>query len=251
MSRPALVFVHGWAQSAKTWHAQVAHFAPHFAVHTPNLPGHGGAPDMPLETWQDALLSALPDGPVMLIGWSLGGMLGLQLATHHPERLTGLVLLSSTPCFRQQADWQHGCEDAVFERFAEALATDAPRLLDRFFALMMQGDELSRRQYVDIARHAVDKRHPASPAGLQDGLRLLDELDLRASLAAVRVPTLIVHGEHDAVTPVGAARFMDGAIPDGDLKVLPSGHALHLCHAQALNELLEEWCLSNISTHDR
>lgn len=248
---PALVFVHGWAQSAQTWHAQLSHFATRFAVHAPGLPGHGGAADVPFSAWQDALLAALPDAPVVLVGWSLGGMLGLQLAAHHPDRLAGLVLLSSTPCFRRKADWAHGCEDAVFERFAESLASDAARLLDRFFALMLQGDELSRRQYLDIAHAALDKRNPASPDGLRAGLALLDSLDVRADLHVIDVPTLIVHGGNDAVTPVGAARFMAGEMPQAMLKILPSGHAPHLCRAAEFNGLVEEWCRNSISTRDR
>ncbi|MDQ6966626.1 MAG: alpha/beta fold hydrolase [Mariprofundaceae bacterium] len=248
---PTLVFVHGWGQSAQVWHAQVAFFAGRLGLRTVNLPGHGGAADVPFDAWGDALLDALPDGPVVLIGWSLGGMLGMHLALQHAERLVGLVLLSSTPRFRVAPDWAYGCEDEVFERFQEVLEFDAPRLLDRFFALMLQGDELSRRQYVEIARSAVDKRHPVSLQGWRCGLQWLDTRDLRAELAQIKLPTLIIHGESDAVTPVGAARYMVQAIPGADLQVMQGGHALHLSCAQQLNETLEEWCLNSISTHDR
>jgi len=255
MTMPALVFVHGWGQSAQVWHAQLAFFAERFAgrmeVQALNLPGHGGAADMPFNAWGNALLDALPEGPVILIGWSLGGMLGMRLALHHPTRLAGLVLLSSTPRFRLAPDWVHGCEDEVFERFQEALESDAPRLLDRFFALMLQGDDLSRRQYIGIARSAVDKRHPVSMQGLRCGLQWLDTLDLRGDLARIKLPTLIVHGESDAVTPVGAAHYMARHIPGADLQLMHGGHALQLSRAQQLNEALEEWCLNSISIHDR
>jgi len=255
MSLPTLVFLHGWGQSAQIWHAQQAFFAERFAgrveVQAVNLPGHGGAADVPFNAWESALLDALPEGPVILIGWSLGGMLGMRLALRHPQRLAGLVLLSSTPRFRCAADWTHGCEDEVFERFQEALESDAPRLLDRFFALMLQGDELSRRQYIAIARTAVDKQHPVSMQGLRSGLQWLDTLDLRGDLARIKLPTLIVHGESDAVTPVGAACYMARHIPGADLQLMQGGHALHLSRAQQLNEALEAWCLNSISIHDR
>jgi len=247
---PRLAFVHGWAQSAQTWHAQVAHFSSQRPLAI-NLPGHGGAADVPLEGWDDALPGALPEEPVVLVGWSLGGMLSMRLAARHPERVQGLVLLSSTPCFRMRAGWPHGCEDEVFERFREALESNAPRLLDRFFALMLQGEALDRRQYVDIARHAVDKRRPPSMAGLRDGLRLLDGLNLREVLAGIRVPTLVIHGEDDAVTPVGAGRYLSEHIPGATLATLPGGHAPHLTRAGQFNEILEEWCLNSISTRSR
>lgn len=242
--------MHGWAQSAQAWHAQMAYFSSQRPLAV-NLPGHGGAADTPLDGWDDALLEGLPDEPVILVGWSLGGMLSMRLAAGHPDRVQGLVLLSSTPCFRMRAGWPHGCEDEVFERFREALESNAPRLLDRFFALMLQGEELDRRQYVDIARQAVDKRCPPSIVGLRDGLRLLDELDLRGLLTGIRVPTLVVHGEHDAVTPVGAGRYLAGHIPGARLVTLPGGHAPHLASSRQFNTILEEWCLNSISTRNR
>ena len=255
MTMPTLLFVHGWGQSAQVWRAQIAYFAERFAgqmkVQAVNLPGHGGASDAPFDAWEDVLLDAMPKGPVMLVGWSLGGMLGMRLALQHAERLAGLVLLSSTPRFRVAPDWVHGVDDEVFGRFQEALESDAPRLLERFFALMLQGDELSRRQYIGIARTAVDKRYPTSMQGLRCGLQWLDTLDMRADLAQITLPTLVVHGEADAVTPVGAARYMAEHIPGAEMHLMQGGHALHLSRAQQLNEALEAWCLNSISIHDR
>lgn len=245
---PPLVFVHGWGQSAQTWHAQIKHFSAGHQVLAVNLPGHGGAPHLPAEAWEDALLAALPDPRPILVGWSLGGMLAMNLARRHAARLAGLVLLSSTPCFRTRPDWPHGCADEVFERFRADLQKDASRLLDRFLALMLQGDKPDRQQYLDIARHAVDRRHPASPDGLRDGLQLLDTLDLRAGLSGIRVPTLVVHGAADTITPVAAGSYLAGRIPGAILRIIPAGHAPHLTQPQALHELLEEWCLNNIST---
>ncbi len=251
MSSPALVFVHGWGQAALSWHAQAEYFGASHEVRTLNLPGHGGASDQPVDAWEEVLLEGLPDEPVILIGWSLGGMLGLRLALNNPTRLAGLVLLSATPSFRLRPDWIYGCADDVFERFQEGLEINGKRLLDRFFALMLQGDELDRRRYLDIVRHAVDRYHPPSQAGLHAGLHLLDELDLRDSLADISVPSLVVHGRGDAIVPVGAAEFLADRMPDATLQLLPAGHAPHLTRPQAFNDILEEWCRNSISTQFR
>lgn len=251
MSLPAFVFLHGWGQSAQTWHAQLEHFGKDGVVFAPNLPGHGGAPDAPPERWLDVLLGGieteLPDGPLLIVGWSLGGMLGMQLAERLGQRVAGLVLASSTPCFRTRADWPHGCDDAVFVQFRDSLEADAPRLLDRFFALMLQGDELERRQYLALVRAAVDRRKPATLAGLRGGLQLLDTLDLREVLPRLDLPVLLVHGEHDAVTPVGAARSMADILPRAELRVAKSGHAPHLTRPDEFNAWLEEWCRNSLS----
>jgi len=251
MSSAAFVFVHGWGQAAQTWHAQIKYFGSTHKVQAVNLPGHGGAPDQSAEAWEEAILEGLPDEPVVLIGWSLGGMLGLRLALHHPARLAGLVLVSTTPSFRLRPDWSHACADDVFERFQESLEINEKRLLDRFFSLMLQGDTLDRRRYLDIVRQAVDRYHASSSAGLHTGLNLLDELDLRDSLKGVSVPSLVVHGRNDAIVPVGAAEFLAAKIPDATLHVLPAGHAPHLTHPETLNGILEEWCQNSISTQRR
>lgn len=251
MSSPALVFVHGWGQAAQTWHAQIDYFGARHKVLAANLSGHGGAPDRPAEDWEDALLEALPDEPAILVGWSLGGMLALSVAARHPERLAGLVLLSATPSFRRRPGWRYGCADQVLERFRTGLQQDAARLLDRFFAMMLQGDKLDRENYLNIVRHTVDRRHPASKQGLEAGLQLLDTLDLREGLSGIDVSTLVVHGAADTITPVGASRYLAERIPGAKLRIMPAGHAPHLTRPQAFDELLEEWCLNNISTYAR
>jgi pimeloyl-[acyl-carrier protein] methyl ester esterase len=161
------------------------------------------------------------------------------------------VLLSTTPSFRLRPNWEHACTDAVFERFQESLETNAPRLLDRFFALMLQGDELDRRQLVSIVRTAVNKQQPTSMAGLRCGLQLLDKLDLRAALPGISLPTLVVHGQADAITPVGAAKYLAGQLPAATLNIMQAGHAPHLTQPETFNTLLEEWCQNNISTLTR
>ena len=251
MSSPAFVFVHGWGQAAQTWHGQLDYFASSHEVLAVNLPGHGGTPDLPAEEWEEAILESLPDEPVVLIGWSLGGMLGLRLALHHPTRLAGLVLLSTTPSFRLRSDWEHACADDVFERFRESLEINEKRLLDRFFALMLQGDALDRRRYLDIVRGAVNRHHPTSPAGLRVGLDLLDGLDLRDSLRGISVPSLVVHGRNDAIVPARAAEFLVAQMPDATLHLLPAGHAPHLTQPESFNGILEEWCRNSISTQRR
>jgi len=113
---------------------------------------------------------------------------------------------------------------------------------------MLQGDELDRKQFVSIVRSAVDRRQPASMAGLRCGLQLLDELDLRAALPDISLPTLVVHGQADAVAPVGAAQYLAGQMSAATLNIMQAGHAPHLTQPETFNQLLEEWCQNNIST---
>jgi len=242
--RPALTFVPGWGQSSRVWYNQSAYFSTDWPVQLLNLPGHGHAPDAPVEYWMDALRDALPDRPCILAGWSLGGMLAMQLALRWPERLAGLVLVSSTPCFRVKTDWEQGCSDEQFHAFEQALERDSAKLTGYFFTLMLRGEAVSRARFHTIAKEAVDRRHPPSPEALRSGLALLDALDLRAQLANISIPVMVIHGTHDQVTPVGAGHYLAGHIPDASLHTMACGHAPHLTQDKIFNQYLERWCLN-------
>jgi len=247
--RPTLVFVPGWGQPSKVWYNQNAYFSKSWPVQAVNLPGHGNAPDAPLAHWVDALGGTLPDHPCILIGWSLGGMLAIQMAHSFPEKFAGLVLLSSTPCFRTRTDWEPGCSDEQFRTFEQELENDSNKLLGQFFMLMLHGDALPRRHFNVIAKAAMDRKHPPLSGALRSGLKLLDTLDLRDQLANISMPTLVIHGTYDGIVPVEAGRYLARHIPDASLHIMACGHAPHLTQARTFNEHLEQWCRTITSSH--
>jgi len=242
--RPVLVFLPGWGQSGYTWYGQRTYFSKDWSVQSIDLPGHGGTPNAPAEYWLDVLHDALPDQPCILVAWSLGGMLAMQLAHHSPERLAGIVLLSSTPCFRMKTDWPQGCSDSQFRAFEQALESDSSALLEAFFTLMLHDDALPRSRFNAIAKQAVDRQHPPSSQALRAGLKLLDTLDLRDRLADISVPSLVMHGIHDAIVPVGAGQYLASHIPGASLDMMECGHAPHLTQDKIFNEHLGRWCSS-------
>lgn len=245
---PPLVFIHGWGQSAAVWHAQRALLSGRFEVHAPNLPGHGGAPELPPGKWGESLLESIPDGSV-LVGWSLGGMLAMQLAHAYPERIASLVLVGTTPCFRMREDWPHGATDEVFDGFVQGVEQQSARMMSRFFALMLHGDGLARSAYNDMAREAIDRNRPPSSKALRDGLVLLDRLDLRSMVEAISMPCLVMHGEADAVVPAAAGGWLAGHIAGAEFVAFAQcGHAPFLTQAEKFNRELEDWCLKSIST---
>lgn len=242
-----LVFIHGWGQSARIWRRQSDYFRGTSAVHLSGLPGHGGKPDAPAESWVERLAGQLPDIPCILVGWSLGGLLAMQLALNDPERIAALVLVSTTPCFRRRPDWPHGCADDVWTDFEQGIAAHPARTMRRFFALMMHGDVLPRGEHGRMAREVVDHDQPPTPHGLQQGLVMLDELDLRPHLGRIVQPALIMHGDNDAVIPVAAGHYLSKQLPHAAwLPFTGCGHAPFLSQAEKFNEQLEAWC-RNIS----
>ncbi|MDX8402290.1 MAG: alpha/beta fold hydrolase [Mariprofundaceae bacterium] len=224
------VFLHGWGQSARIWAPLAARFP---GARFLDLPGHGAAPSVPGEAWLDHIAEQLPDTPLCLVGWSLGGILAMDLALAMPDRVRALVLVATTPRFCMAADWPHGCAPALFADFRRALEADDARLAERFFLLMLQGSGMSRAGMRALSRAVVDKARPPRPDALATGLAWLERRDLRAQIPRIRQPALVVHGRGDAIVPEGAGRWLAGHLPDGRLARIGGGHAPFLAETDA------------------
>jgi pimeloyl-[acyl-carrier protein] methyl ester esterase len=234
-----MVFLHGWGQSERIWFQQRPFFPDANFI---NLPGHGGAADAPGEQWFQIIADQLPDAPAVLVGWSLGGMLAMEIANRWPERCAAIALISSTPSFRQRDGWEHGCNQKVFSDFEQAVALQSPKIMNRFFALMLHGDEFSRSTYNALARAAINRQSPTTAAGISAGLELLSSIDLRAKLHELSMPTLIMHGEQDAIVPFAASRALADNLPDSQLQRFEAcGHAPFLTQPEAFNTILNNW----------
>ena len=250
---PHIIFLHGWGQSAQIWHQQTQHFSPLTRSYAINLPGHGGSPDIATEAWLSHLQHEIQHHidthkqPAILVGWSLGGQIAIQLQ-QKLEGLTGLVLVSTTPRFRQHHDWKHGCSDEIWQGFQQAASEQNPKLMQRFFHMMLHGDKLSRKDMQTIAKQAINKSFPPTTQALQTGLHFLSAFDFRHHLKAMALPTLVVHGQQDVIVPIEAGQYLAQHIPHAKLHIFEDcGHAPFLTHHIAFNQMVESWW-KNIST---
>jgi pimeloyl-[acyl-carrier protein] methyl ester esterase len=230
-SRTPLLFLHGWAMTPAVWQPLIAalgesvHAA---AIHLPALPGHGADAASPgedsLAAWVEALAPALPASAV-LVGWSLGALLALELARIRPARVARLILIGATARFVAAPGWAHGLDAATVEAFIDGYARHPTATLRRFLALQTLGDA-ARRQLLPLLDAAcLPHSGPPRPA-LADGLRILAAADLRPGLATIPQPVHLIHGDGDAVMPPAAARGLADALPHARLTILENrGHA--------------------------
>lgn len=224
---PPLVLVHGWGMDPSTWAPVIPALRERGDVRCPALPGHAGTPmrvegETALERVADSL-----DAAADWVGWSLGGLLVLQLAALRPERVRRLVLVASGPRFVAGDGWDAGVDPDLLAGFAARLEQEPEATRQRFLALMVRGDATARallRRLRDHARQAP----PNSLEGLRWGLRQLRELDLRAALARRAGPCGFILGDRDPLVSTGLPAALGRLNPAAGVRVM-SG-AAHMPH---------------------
>jgi pimeloyl-[acyl-carrier protein] methyl ester esterase len=235
---PPVVLLHGWAMNAAAWGELPARLGRELKVLALELPGHGEN-DAPapgsLDELAERLAPLVPAGAVVA-GWSLGAQVALRLALRQERKIHALVLIGATPRFVAAEDWPHGMPVGHFNAFAAQLAADPATTIDRFVALAGLGSQKPKglaAQLGDLLARRTRAKLPALTAGLE----ILRNADLRPEIAALRVPTWVIHGEGDAIVPAGAGRWLAKTIPGAQFVPLAAGHAPFLDHIDAITRI--------------
>jgi len=184
------------------------------------------------------LLDALGIERAHVLGAFLGGMVAQRLALDHPGRAERLVLVGSYA--RPDAKRR-----LLLDQWKEMVRADRSQdLLMRNRLLWTLRDEtLDDTELVDAMIGFFRRDGPAAPAEIFE--RQCDAClghDVLDRLAEIEVPTLLVCGEHDQLTPVRLHRELAEALPDGRLVVLPhAGHLVEVETAERFNGVVEQF----------
>ncbi len=175
------------------------------------------------EAYTEALARRLEaaEGPVVLVGWSMGGTVALEGALARPDRVRGLILINTTACFPRPPGDPRGQPPRNISALALGVRTAPGPALFAFWRHAAQPQPPDR----DMIRAQVAYAKGLGTEALLHGLDYLRETDLRSRLGAVAVPTLVLHAEEDRIIPVGAGRELAEGIPNAKLAILPElGH---------------------------
>jgi len=243
-----LVMIHGWGLHGGIWSDLLAGLGRNWRVLCPDLPGHGSSSTPPDELDLELLTEIVAfNSPrrATFVGWSLGGMIALDLACRYPRRVSNLVLVATTPRFVCGADWPAAVDPVVLKEFGAGLATDYRKTVRDFLALQARGDS-HPVELLRTLRQRVFARGLPDPAALAQCLEVLRTTDLRGSLSAIEARTLIVAGQYDRLCPAAASRHLATAIPDSELKIIErASHAPFLSHRQEFVQVLERFLNPN------
>ncbi len=183
-----------------------------------------------------AVLDALAAPKAVIGGCSMGGYASLAFARRHPRRLAGLVLLDT----RAAADSE---ETKVYRTTlaARVLAEGATAAVEAFLPkLLGSTSQRTRPELVSLVQQRILAAPREAIAAALHGLAARE--DSRALLGAIRVPTLVLVGEEDLLTPPSEAETLAAGIPNARLERIPNaGHLANLENPQAVNAALRSF----------
>ena len=225
--RPAIVFLHGFTHTGRSWDPVIAELGQSYRALAPDIRGHGAAGDRRPVGFRECVADVLGQAPrsFTLAGYSMGARLALRVALSAPERVHRLVLIGGTAGIADEV------ERAQRRRHDEALAEQIEAGTVEEFAQRWGEQPLLRAQPRAVAEAALRDRLRNRPEGLAAALRGLGAgamEPLWGRLAALGMPATVIVGERDAKFRKLGERLVAG-LPDAELLVVPAtGHAVHL-----------------------
>ncbi|PRP68997.1 pimeloyl-[acyl-carrier protein] methyl ester esterase [Chromobacterium amazonense] len=240
---PDVVMLHGWGLHGGVFSRVAEQLAARFCVHLVDLPGHGASPALArfdADAVADIVAAHFPL-PAHVVGWSLGGLIAQHWAARHPDRVKSLALIATSPRFVRDDSWPHAQARQSIEAVAQSLDGAFEQTLERFLALQMMGAPAARDTLKALRGELFAH---GRPQGLLPALELLLEADARELADRIRCPAALFYGVRDAITPIGAGRWLADALGDAVLYEFPqASHAPFLSHepdfVRALAEHLE------------
>lgn len=239
---PALVFVHGFPFAAEQWRTQIDSFAVRHRVVAPDLFGFGqseifgdrGRYSIPAYADQVAgLIEALDLGPVVLTGLSMGGYIALDLVARRPGLVSALVLADT----RSEADSPDAARRRSDQQVFLAGNGDPATLAGGLVEAVIGPQTAGRDGVVEAVRAMMLANDRQGWIGALEAMRT--RADVTGTLGAIAVPTLVVVGEDDTLTPPAAAEALVAGIPGAHLEVVPAaGHVSNLENPAEFNRVL-------------
>lgn len=238
---PAVVFVHAFPLNRKMWAPQ-AGLKAHARLVTYDARGFGKSgvsdPQIPFELYVEdllALINRVDADELVLCGLSMGGYVVLRAADLAAERISGLILADT----KSEADG----DEARLKRAATVLAIKRNGLAafaDGFLKSVLAPRSQQRPDLVMTLRGMVLDSEPSGACAAL--LAMAGRTDTTAALRKLGMPSLVLVGAHDGLTPPAAAQALAKGLPKSQFAVIPeAGHISNLENPDAFNALVAEF----------
>jgi pimeloyl-ACP methyl ester carboxylesterase len=223
---PAIIFMHGAGFDHSVWALLARAFASHgLSVLAPDFPGHGRSSGPPLTSipaladWTAALIDAAGAKAARLVGHSMGTLVALETAARHPDKVTALSLIATASPM------------AVSDELLNAAkanghaAVDMISLWGKGYRATIGGSEVPGLWMLGGAERTLERAQPG--VLFADLSACNDYRNALAAAAKVRVPSVVILGSRDLMTPAKSGKAVAAAIAGCRLTVLEgAGHML-------------------------
>ena len=225
-------YIHGWAVNQKIWPQALCTKESYFY----------NCSQYPDESHLDATFHSvwlIKKEKITVIGWSLGGMLAMQLAELYPDKIKRLILIASTPRFTAGKEYNGGVSPSVVKNLLRKISRNKNKAQQDFYELMFSEEEADAKKKfmktIDLTFFNIEENV------LEKGLKYLLLKDLRSNLSRITVPTEIIHGSKDSICLPEAARYMKEHIPVARLLYIENaGHIPFLTREKYMVKLINQ-----------
>jgi 3-oxoadipate enol-lactonase len=232
---PPLLLFHSLLSDRASFDAIVPALSGSFRVVVAELPGFGasravtgGLPAV-ADRMAEAVRDAAAGEDAIVLGNGYGGFVALQMAIRHPGIAAKLVLADCGAAFSEGG--REAFRNMAAAAGAKGLAAITDVAMRRLFAPEFQA------QHPDLMRDRREAFLRTDPAVFRAACDALAGLDLRSEVAGVKVPVLVLVGEHDEATPPPMSHELAGLLPQAELKIIAG--CAHVPQLQAPRAFLD------------
>jgi len=236
-----LLFVHGFPLDHTMWQHQIDEFSRGYRVLAPDLRGFGrsslGEGEVTMRRYADDLATLVNrlgiSEKIVFCGLSMGGYIAWQFWQKYADRLAALVLCD-TRAVADTPEAREGRAQLADKVRAVGVQASADAMLPKLFA-----PDSGRRQptWLNATREAILRNRPEGIIAALDGMA--KRPDVSEMLGGISVPTLVIVGEHDAISPPAEMRTIAERIPGAEFAIIKkAGHMSPLEEPAAVNDVL-------------
>lgn len=224
----SIIFVHGSGAYGDIWRYQTDYFTDSHAV---NLPGHPHGETLKsveeCVEWLEKYIKGRGFKNVVLAGHSFGGAITLMYALRYPQELKGIVIICSGARLKVDPMFLAPCEEAIKGNG------------QNWYELV---EEIYRLTPIDYRREVVEKQKAIGPAVMLNDFLCCDKFDIMDRVHQIKMPTLIICGESDVMTPVKYANYLGVKMTNSKVVIVPqAGHFVLAEKPEVVNKAIEDF----------
>ena len=230
---PAIIFIHGSGGSSATWFMQLRGLSDNFHVVAIELNGHGKSPDRSEDNTTESYLSDIEqivkqyNRPV-IGGHSMGGMLAQLFALKYPELVSGIILVGT------------GAKLRVASFIFEAIDNNFDEYVEGAGNFMFHED--ASKELIEASKFEIRK---CKPEIIRRDFAACNEFDIIDRVSEISLPTLIIVGEQDIMTPVKYSKYLHDNLQNSTMHIIgKAGQSVMLEQPSEFNALVKEWMKS-------